>query len=189
MKNSKTDRRSKLTRQMIKEALLELLKEQPISKITVKQLCEKADINRATFYNHFYDTRNVLEHIEEEYCKNIETEVINAIYSNDVSELILNILTEMKSDKNLTQIFKCENTKPGFIKKLINMAHDLLVSHWAKRFKTYAKEKLEYIYSFMITGSLSVVNEWLKNNLKESPQEIAEILQRITVGIKSYLHA
>ena len=189
MKNPKTDRRSRLTRQMVKDALLELLKKQPISKITVKQLCEKADINRATFYNHFYDTRNVLEHIEEEYCKNIETEVINAIYSNNASEFILNMLTEMKSDKNLTQILKCENTKPGFIKKIKKMAQDLLVSHWAKRFKTYAKEKLEYIYSFMITGSLSVINEWLKNNLKESPQEIAEILQKITIGINNYLHA
>lgn len=189
MKNRKNDRRSRLTRQMIKESLLELLKEQPISKVTVKQLCERADINRATFYNHFYDTRNVLEHIEEEYCKSIKDEVVNAIGSNNISSFILNILTEMKSDKNLSQIFKCENTKPGFVRKIINMAHDLIISHWSKLFKVNAKEKLEYVYSFMTTGSISVINEWLKNNLKESPQEIAEILQRITVGIKHYLHA
>lgn len=45
--------------------MLELLKKQSISKITVKELCEKADVNRATFYNHYYDIRNVLEHMEE----------------------------------------------------------------------------------------------------------------------------
>lgn len=187
MKILKNDRRSKLTKRMLKDALLELLKNQPISKVTVKQLCEKADINRATFYNHFYDTRNVLEYIEEEYCENLKIEVINMLGTNNIPEFILNILTEMKSDKHLNQIITCENTKPRFLRKIINMAHDLIISHWLKIFKVKTKEKLEYAYSFMTTGSFSVINKWLNNNLKESPQEIAEILQRITAGIKHYL--
>lgn len=187
MKLLKNDRRSKLTKKMLKDALLELLKEQPISKVTVKQLCEKADINRATFYNHFYDTRNVLEHIEEEYCDNLKNKVINVLDSNNVPGFLVNLLTEMKSDKNLTQIITCENTKKGFIRKMLDTAHDLIISHWSKLFKVKTKEKLEYVFSFLTTGSLSVINEWLKNNLKESPQEIAEILQRMTAGIKHYL--
>ncbi|MDD4685744.1 MAG: TetR/AcrR family transcriptional regulator [Clostridia bacterium] len=187
MKFNKKDRRSLLTKKLLKETLLELLKEQPISKITVKELCKRADVNRATFYNHYYDIQNVLEHIEEEYCKFFKDGVIDAIDTNNVSHFMLNALNEMKNDKSLSQILLCKNTKPSFIKKIINMAHDLIISHWSKLFKTEPKNKFEYAYSFMTTGSMGVINAWINNNLKESPQEIADILQRITIGIGQFL--
>jgi len=187
MKFNKKDRRSLLTKKILKETLLELLKKQSISKITVKELCEKADVNRATFYNHYYDIRNVLEHMEEEYCKFFKNGVIDVIGTHNISNFILKILTEMKNDKNLSQILLCKNTKPSFIKKILNMAHDLIISHWMKLFRINSKNKLEYAYSFMTTGSIGVINAWIDNNLKESPQEIADILQKITIGVNQFL--
>ena len=50
---SKTDARVRYTRRVIKESFLALLHEKPINKITVKEVCEAAEINRATFYSHY----------------------------------------------------------------------------------------------------------------------------------------
>lgn len=58
------DRRVIYTKKVIKEALLNLLKENPLEKITVKETCAHADINRATFYRYYIDAYNLFETIE-----------------------------------------------------------------------------------------------------------------------------
>lgn len=49
------DRRTVYTKRVIKEALLDLIEGSDINEITIKEICAKADINRATFYRHFDD--------------------------------------------------------------------------------------------------------------------------------------
>lgn len=51
----KTDARVRYTRMRIREAFFECLEKKPINKITVKEICDIAEINRATFYTHYAD--------------------------------------------------------------------------------------------------------------------------------------
>ena len=60
-KTQKEDRRTRYTRQVIKEAFLTLLEEKEYPKITVTEICRLAEINRGTFYLHYYDTADVLD--------------------------------------------------------------------------------------------------------------------------------
>ena len=67
MKNiKKPDRRIKRTKNLIKQSLTDLLKERELQDISITELCDIADINRKTFYNHFPDIRAVLDEIENE---------------------------------------------------------------------------------------------------------------------------
>ena len=66
-KTHRTDRRTRYTRQAIKEILLEELKTKPYSKITVTEICKKAEMNRGTFYLHYYDIDDVLNDILEDF--------------------------------------------------------------------------------------------------------------------------
>jgi len=61
MKNEKTDRRVKYRKMVLRESLTKLMQEKPISRITIKELCEDADINRATFYSHYNDQFDLLK--------------------------------------------------------------------------------------------------------------------------------
>ena len=69
----KTDRRTIYTRKTVKDALLELLEEQPFEKITVASLCRQAEITRATFYLHFQDINAVLDELLDEALMVAET--------------------------------------------------------------------------------------------------------------------
>ena len=62
----KTDARVRYTRKVIRDAFLDILKEKPVSKITVKEICDQAEINRGTFYKHYRDCYDLLHHIEED---------------------------------------------------------------------------------------------------------------------------
>ena len=62
----KSDARVRYTKRVLEKSLLALLKEKPINKITVKEVCELAELNRATFYTHYSDCFALLEKIEKE---------------------------------------------------------------------------------------------------------------------------
>ena len=71
-KTKKQDRRTRYTRQTIKDTFLELLKQKSFTKITVTEICKNAEINRGTFYLHYYDIHDVANYVQTEcqfrYC-------------------------------------------------------------------------------------------------------------------------
>ena len=57
----KEDRRIVKTRRALREALLDLIEEKGLDRVTVKELCERANLNRGTFYLHYRDVYDLLE--------------------------------------------------------------------------------------------------------------------------------
>ena len=64
MPGKKQDARVRYTKMVVKSSLLELMQTKPVAKITVTEICEKAGINRATFYSHYSDPTDLLHSIE-----------------------------------------------------------------------------------------------------------------------------
>ena len=77
-KTSKQDRRTRYTRQSIKETFLELLKQKNFTKITVTEICKISEINRGTFYLHYRDIYDLSEQMENEIILKFE-ELLNAL--------------------------------------------------------------------------------------------------------------
>lgn len=74
-KSEKQDRRTRYTRQTIKDTFLELLKQKSFTKITVTEVCKNAEINRGTFYLHYYDIYDVLSDIFNDMTQDMLTTV------------------------------------------------------------------------------------------------------------------
>ena len=89
----KKDRRVMYTKMFLRESLLELMKEKPIDKITPTELCRTANINRNTFYSHYYSPRDVLIEIENDFSAQIIESLSNLSATEDVS--ISHILREI----------------------------------------------------------------------------------------------
>src|SRR5438046_3717676 len=60
MRNTKVDRRSERTRQLLNVALIELMLEQRYDEITVQDIIDRANIGRSTFYAHYLDKEDLL---------------------------------------------------------------------------------------------------------------------------------
>ena len=72
-KERKEDRRTKYTRQAIKDTFLKLLEKKSYPKITVTEICKLAEINRGTFYLHYYDMDDVLDDILTEMLEDTKS--------------------------------------------------------------------------------------------------------------------
>ena len=98
MKNNTYDQRVRLTKSLIKDAFLELLSRKNVRHITVRELCEKAQINRATFYAHYMDIYDLKEQLENELLESFSRVFIEACEK---------LGTELLSEEMFIKIFFC----------------------------------------------------------------------------------
>ena len=65
------DHRVRITKMLLRESFLDLLMHKPIDKITVRELCDAAGVNRATFYAHYHGKDDVLRAVVQSICDHV----------------------------------------------------------------------------------------------------------------------
>lgn len=185
----KTDRRVKYTKMVIKNSLIKFLKEKPISKISVKEICDDADINRATFYSHYADQHDLLYQIENEIVDDINKrlELYNLKDSLDESvDMIEKILEYIEANSHLFDLLLNSNGNLDFqqeIIKIMGKQHFLSIMND----KSKNSDDTEYIFNFIASGSVGVIQMWLKSGMKKPAKELAELISKLgTKGRSSY---
>ena len=107
-KAKKQDRRTRYTRQTIKDTFLELLKQKSFTKITVTEICKNAEINRGTFYLHYYDIYDVLSDIFNDMTQDMLT-TVDHLFCLTINEQISNFAqtypTNLKASSNEALLF------------------------------------------------------------------------------------
>ena len=67
-------RRIRMSKRMMKDALLELMEEKPLSRISVTAICETADVNRSTFYAYYNETSDLLHDLENDIFEQMKVQ-------------------------------------------------------------------------------------------------------------------
>lgn len=180
MTTEKLDRRKKYTRMVLKESLLELLQENPLSAITVKGICERADINRSTFYAHYRDQFDLLETIENDII-------------TDMKEYLLNFNVQKKEDalrmtEKLIEYFQAKHEEleillkvrgeSQFERKVMEVARHLIMHGW-NEVEHLGENWSTYISTFIVSGSVQVIKMWLLDGMKESPRDMAILINNL----------
>ena len=171
------DRRKKYTRMVLKESLMDLLKNKPISNITIKEICELADINRSTFYSHYSSQYDLLNAIEEEFIEDMVATLSQYNFSKEeealkMTEKILEYIA-LKSD--VCQTLLSENSDIHFQKKGMMITQEFIFKNWIRN-SQLDRETFEYINIFVVSGSIYVIKNWLENGMDKTPREMAEII-------------
>ena len=113
MAEVKEDRRIKRTKRQLSAGLIELMKKKNIKDITIKELVEKVDINRSTFYLHYSDIYDLLNDIEKNLMEEV-TSVFNS-YKNieQLEDSYAFLLTLFKTFDNNRELCKILMNNPN----------------------------------------------------------------------------
>lgn len=169
----KLDRRVARTQEAIKKAFLELLTEKNFESITIQDISDRANINRATVYLHYQDKFDLLDRIIEEHI----THMVN----------LCELDTEMEWIE--ATVICMEYLEDNFL-----FFSSMLVSEGApyfrKRFVQHNKEEFkkdidtsqgknlgqneEIVAEFVANAYVGIVEWWLKNDMPYPPEEMAE---------------
>ena len=186
MEREKMDRRVRYTKAQLREALVKLLQTQHISKISVKALCDAADVNRSTFYVHYANPYDLLDQIETEILGNLRAYLDRReVDCAPISEQNLTgILEYAKPNADLFTVLLSENCGPAFQIRLAEMVRLLPVPSGMD------ERRKAYIAAFAFDGCISVLHQWLREGLVESSKEMSEFLMDILHnGLSRYWRA
>ncbi len=185
MEEKKENRRVQLTKKMVKESFIRLLEEKEISDITIKELCEKADINRSTFYAHYSDQYDLMCKIQDELIENVEVYLTPYIHDEmeDVSvEIVERIFEYVRENAQICRLLLSERGDLNFQKRVLNLVYGRYISELRKTL-ALNREDAEYVYAYSITGCIGVIQKWLNDDMKKSPRFMAEIVINMTPGV------
>ena len=178
METKKVDRRVKYTIEMLKNALVEAMQKEHISKISVKSLCELADINRSTFYAHFHDQYDLLHYIEQEGLGNITKQLERQDFSGKgpISFQVLNLILEyVQQNAPLFNALLSDNCEPGIQREIMKLPD--IIS--AQIYENLDERARDYLSVFGVTGCISILQKWLQDGMPESTKQISGLILQI----------
>lgn len=188
MMNPKLDRRVKYTRMALRESLLSLLETTPINRITVKDICERADVNRGTFYAHYQDPDALLTQIENDVLSAIsDTVQRRAKAGAGTYGLLLELMHYIAENAALCNTLLGENGHANFLERVVGMARSPFLTVWREVYGEDADVSGEYPYTFVVNGNIGLIRHWLNDGMKEPPERVAAIADRMTYrGLAGY---
>ena len=181
MKASGEHRKVRYTKMVIRESFFELLERKELREITVKELCELADINRGTFYSHYMDIHDLVEKLGQEYVQKMKAvSRFENIGENNQMEMFIDIFSHIK---NSFRDFKALLLIPSFSRYLDEILAEVYEHHalaWRGKNPQISENMIEYSFAFLASGSTRVIHKWIENDFEESPEEIAKFINAFT---------
>lgn len=187
------DLRISRTHKMIKKAFFELMDSIGFEKITVQALTKKAMISRTTFYLHYHDKYDLLDKIEREILDGIENIALNSPIEEMVKKglstgniFLLNVYNYVIENKDFFRLIMSENGDPAFYFKL----NEVIKKNIAKNIDlNRLKIPLHYAIAFVIGFQTSIINEWIKTDMKETPEEIVKMITQVMQDVPKNIYS
>ena len=178
------DRRAQKTIAALNESFIELLRDKPLGRITVKEVCEKADIYRSTYYRHFSDPHDhaitmlrailfdakdcIVSHTEKIDILDGTKKFCRIFYDNKEAYLVLrdnihaNEYSEMVEDVFKWRFLPFLGIKSGY----------------------FDSESEEYMFNYTMNAAQSIIANWLRNDSERiTPEKMAEFLHKTVFSI------
>ncbi len=170
------NRRVKMTKRLLKEALLELLENRALEKITVTDVCTTADVNRSTFYGYYQDIGQLLVEIEDDVLNQLPLSPNSPIAYSDQRFLatLQSFFQYVYENEKLFRVLILQRDSSSFNQRLVN---SVMVKYQmpGKR----ESELLErYACVYCVNGVIGMMKEWIGDGFPITPKEFAgEVLQ------------
>lgn len=179
---ARVDPRVIRTRQLIKDALIDLLQEMEINKITVNKIAERATINRVTFYLHYRDIPDMLEKMAQEMVEDIEKIMTSTKNLSDSSEDIeglklLDLLEYIADNAKFYKVVLSSRRTPIFTERLLNTLSDKITERTENdSFLATTDIPKDIAIWHGSSALIGTIVAWLRADMPYTPQFLAKQL-------------
>ncbi len=174
--NTKNNQRTRLSKLLFKNALMDLLKEKgSVAKISVRELCDRAELNRSTFYAHYNEPNDLLMEIETELLDATEEHLKKIGEENDAGahKYILSFLQYIKQNDKQFRTLLIDSADPEFRSRFMQQSIIQFVENLRIEFP---KELEQYILSYILNGSTGIIIQWIRSDYAVNENEIVNLL-------------
>lgn len=160
----KNNKQAQHTKKVLQENVLQLLQKKSLSSITVTEVCQKAHVNRTTFYRYFDDIYMCVDKIESEFLDG------------------LNMPKEISPGKALQRLLEGFYANPQ-ISNLVFIEGETKLLEKMHNSMEHGSQHLEpmtgYQETYIMLGMQGIMKRWVKNGIPETPEELTNIIIRV----------
>jgi AcrR family transcriptional regulator len=178
MAGHRDDRRVQFTKKLLRESMINQLQKKPVHKMTIKELCEGADINRGTFYSHFTDQYDLFLHTENTAIEEIGQYIMALSSAEDevsVRKACHNLYRYINESEFLWRTLLGGNGDAYICKKIFDLCYtDYLIKKGIS--PEAGNETLKLRYTFLLMGGIGMTKRWLEEEIDQTSDRLADIL-------------
>ena len=143
------------TKKVLREALLQCLKEKNIKDVSITEICDIAKVNRTTFYKHYKSCQDIIKEIEQEQLDDFR----RLLASKDLfgEDLISDILSQIEKSKEDECARVVHAFSENYIYEMAAIAKEYSFDAWKKKMPKATTEEVELALTTMISATLHVV--------------------------------
>lgn len=171
------------------EAFLELFEKKDFTYITVKEICEKAGVNRSTFYLHYETVSDLLAesaryiitqfveampHDTAEFMSQIQTRPLEELYLI-TPEYLTPYLNYIKKHRRIFRTTLEQASVLGMNDAYLSLNRHVFMPILNRYQVPLSSQK--YMMPFYINGLMGIVNEWLKEDCEDSIERMISVIQ------------
>ena len=172
---------SQVTKRALEQSLKNLLLKKPLTKITVSDITDDCGINRMTFYYHFKDIYDLVEWSCLEDAKRALEE--KKTYDTWQQGLLQIFKAVQENKPFILNVYRCVHREQveKYLQPLVDQLILNVINEEAAGITVRDEDKqfIAQVYSYMFIG---LMLDWIKDDMREDPQQIVEKLSKLIKG-------
>ena len=176
------EEKNRKTKQLIQTSFMQILEKKPFDTITVGDITKAAKINRGTFYLHYQDKFDLLDQIEQQLFSDLGSHIDELqsrysamqTYEKGQEQLAAALFSSIKMHAPLLKIFLSNRGRAGFHIRFRDAFTEKVRVNLEKNGSINAslKAPMEYFLSFITSAFLGLIEQWVRNGLDKTPEEM-----------------
>jgi len=186
------DLRVRRTRKLLQKALLEATTEKGFAHVTVRDIAERAMVNRATFYRHYEDKYDLLAHYIEELSGRIDSAEGETspgdrpVQSPDTPPAgLVNLLRHMRANADFYRVMLGKQGDPAFcaqsFRNYIEQGFRRMLSSQVPQADP-SRPPIDLTVSYILHAGVGAIVWWLENDQPCPPEQMAVWLYQLSMA-------
>jgi AcrR family transcriptional regulator len=180
--NSVSPRKNR-TKEHLKFALIDLIKEKGYHSVSVKDIVDRAAYNRSTFYIHYLDKMELAEDLLVSMLQGLEEAVAEPyspgqkVYTTKLNPPAFNIISYIYKKRNFFELINCDDTLPGLHLKFPQTILKIYQEKFTFETINHMPVNMDYFKRYTAYGFYGLIQNWITGGFKETQEEfIREII-------------
>lgn len=173
----------KKTKKAFETSLAMLAKDHQLNKISVKMICENAQLSRNAFYFHYKDISALIADIEENLI-NEATAMLESLgnlgFPKNVYATIDGLIDLFEANKDVVMMLLDKSFSPTFIDRISHIFSEFNYKYFRQVHGEKSKISYEFFYIYISGGFYSIFKHWLDNPDKMSKSELKGLTYILT---------
>ena len=165
----------KRTRKAFENSLVCLSKEYPLNKISVKMICEKAELSRNAFYFHYSDINDLIKKIEDSLAYEAEAhlESLKDIgFPKNVYATVEGLINLFDENRDTCRMLFDKSFSASFTERMSRLFCDFNYQYFVEYHGENKRVRFEFFYTFISSGFYGLLRHWLENPTQMTKGEV-----------------